>query len=163
VVRRTGIFFAGRHLENAAETTCATLRKSFIGIEPFMMPLLKVPESAFDNCARHYDVQALLACLTIPENMDMVLWIVDKKIGSFWQPNLFGAAWEGRAVVSEGTLGREDLMARVACHETGHLLGLGHCRAHCCMQHSPTVALVEMKPDILCEKCFKKLPYQKKA
>lgn len=155
--KRVGVFYGGVNLKEAAETACGALRRSFVGIEPIMLSALEVPEKAFDSCMGHYEVQALLNCLFIPDNMNMVLWIVDKKIGNFWQPCLFGAAGNARAVVSSATFGRAELAVRVACHETGHLLGLGHCRKHCCMRHSSSLTDLERKPETLCKTCLSTL------
>ena len=155
--KRIGIFYGEVNLIEEAQTTCAALRKSFIGIETIMLSVLEVPETAFDNSTGYYDAQGLLNNLALPSDVDIVIWIVEKKIGSFWQPLLFGAAGDLRAVVSAAALESADLVAKVACHETGHLLGLSHCREHCCMRHSSSLVDLQRKPDTLCKKCLSQL------
>jgi len=47
----------------------------------------------------------------------------------------------------------EERLIKEAVHEIGHVLGLKHCKNHCVMRFSNSVAEVDMKPVEFCAEC----------
>ena len=119
-------------------------------------PLALLPD-AWDTAAKHYDVRYLIARLQVPERNYYVLWVVTSEIGDVWHSFLFGAVDGTKAVVSTARLEDIEDIAKEACHEVGHLLGLGHCPGNCLMSTSWTLQSVTRKSGDLCRECRDKL------
>ncbi|MBP2641329.1 MAG: putative Zn-dependent protease [Firmicutes bacterium] len=119
-------------------------------------PLAIFPE-AWDTAAKHYDVRYLIARSPVPERNAYSLWVVTSEIGDVWHSFLFGAVDGAKAVVSTARLEDIEDIGKEACHEVGHLLGLGHCPENCLMGTSWTVHSVSRKSGDLCRECREKL------
>jgi len=76
---------------------------------------------------------------------------------TIWGERIFGICREGRALVSLAWLGTgRDLIRRtcsVAAHETGHLLGLGHCNGKCVMRPGGSIKDLDKRPLKPCKVC----------
>ena len=139
------------------DTLCAILCQTFPGLAVGKGPDLSIPPGAWDTNMGHYDAQALLEYLAVPNGCTMALWIVSGDIGDVWRPCIFGAAQERKAIVSMAQLTEVHLLSKEVCHEVGHLLGLCHCSHPCVMQTSWTVQDIRNKPAELCPACRRAL------
>jgi hypothetical protein len=76
---------------------------------------------------------------------------------TIWGERIFGICREGRALVSLVWLGTgRDLIRRacsVAVHESGHLLGLGHCKGKCVMRPTSSLRELDRRPLKPCRGC----------
>jgi len=83
------------------------------------------------------------------------LWLVDGKLhypGIGW---VFGCSAEHAAILSTA-VSEPQIMIKEALHETGHLLGLEHCRRDCVMKLS-IYPRGDEKPSALCPHCSAQL------
>ncbi len=81
-----------------------------------------------------------------------VLWVVDCPLADGLHPSLAGATLGRVAVVSARWSGEGEVLS-VAAHETGHLLGLGHCRGSCLMHPVTTPQGARRRVLRLCSGC----------
>ncbi|MFU2207545.1 hypothetical protein [Solidesulfovibrio sp. C21] len=86
-----------------------------------------------------------------------MIWLVGENIGDCWRPWVLGAAVPGRAVVSTFRLPRPLEALKNTAHEIGHLLGLPHCDARCCMRPVRHESQLVALPLALCWGCQKRL------
>lgn len=107
----------------------------------------------------------------VPEG-EALLGVVGEDIYEPGMNFLFGISYEGRgsallsiARVDEGERERRasaalraTRAAKLAVHEVGHSLGLGHCRTpRCVMSYSDHVAELDSESDRLCARCRERL------
>ena len=135
------------------QTIKAQIEAVFPHLTVTMLGPLALMMDAWDTAAGHYDVHYLLASLQASETNTHVLWFVTKEIGDVWHDFLFGASDGSKAIVSAAWLEDEDDIVKEACHEVGHLLGLGHCSNNCFMRTSWTIKSVQNKSGDLCQEC----------
>ena len=112
---------------------------------------LPLPLSAYNKVRKQYN--AILLAENLPSYS---LWIVDKDIYVRGMNFVFGVALKNRAVVSTYRL-PEEIIAKEAIHEIGHIFGLEHCNNKCVMQFSNSLPEAIRKPDYLCHKCREKV------
>jgi archaemetzincin len=115
---------------------------------------LDMYERAYNIKHMQYDAQLLLDYLIRNMSSEHALWIVD---GDIYYDNLtfvMGLAMYHLAgVVSTYRLDSADMVAKESVHESGHVLGLDHCRNDCVMRFSSSIDDAERKPAGLCERC----------
>ncbi len=143
-------------LEAAAKSAGDCLAKALPQHRVAVGSVRQVPAAAWDSATGLYDVSYLLDALGPQPGGSKTLWLVNRHIGDFWQRQLLGAAGDDRAVVAAVLPGSGEV-AREALHETGHMLGLGHCANHCCMKPSPNAAAARDKPEAFCPECRARL------
>lgn len=145
-------------LEALAEPVEAALAGIFPGLDIRRRLTAAPPRQAYDTARGWYDARYLLAT-ALPAAAGRVagLWLVASALGDGWRPGLLGAAIPGRAVVSTARLRSPADVAKVAAHETGHLLGLAHCRAACLMRIAAEARELDAIPLDLCDACRQRL------
>lgn len=134
------------------------------------------PGPAFDPSRRQYNCRVLLPALernAAPG--EKVLGVADVDLFSPIFTFVFGEAHLGGtaglfsiARLRNTYYGLPDdpglLLARArteALHETGHLMGLLHCRAlECAMRSSAAAEEIDLKPDRLCADCGTRMRYE---
>lgn len=150
---KLGIFYV-LGLSSAASVISKHVMAKFSLLEANPAVQLEVPLAARDTFRGQYDVHYLIENMAMPDDYDFVIWLIDVDIGDCWHPYLFGAAGYKKAVVSNARLGTIEELAKEACHEIGHLVGLKHCSSHDCLMHTSwTENEVKNKLFGLCEKC----------
>ncbi|MEA4901583.1 hypothetical protein [Desulfitobacterium sp.] len=148
-----GIYYISG-LSPAASVIAHHIMANFPLLEAHLAGPLEVPLTAWDSYRGQYDIHFLLENLVIPDDYDFIIWLINGDIGDSWHPYLFGAAGYKKAVVSNARLGTIEELAKEACHEIGHLVGLKHCCRHDCLMHTSwTEKEVRNKLFGLCEKC----------
>jgi archaemetzincin len=98
------------------------------GLRTVEQGYLHVPQTAVI-----LDAARLLRHLQQVSGAHPALWTVDRELHYPGIGKVFGCSSEHAAVLSAVTDDPEVLI-REALHETGHLLGLDHCRKHCVMK-----------------------------
>jgi archaemetzincin len=126
------------------------------------------PRGAYDSQRGQYDCRRLLPLLEAVAGESRVLGMADVDLFSPLFTFVFGEAHlGGRAGIFSihrlrpalyGLPEDADLLEararREALHETGHLLGLKHCRRlDCVMQFSGAAEEIDLKPDQFCSPC----------
>jgi archaemetzincin len=99
------------------------------------------------------DGEYLLNQLHGAHGAGLALWLVSGDVYHDGLNFVFGLAMDREALVSTYRLDAEELVAKEAVHEVGHLLGLAHCRYSCAMRFSNSLAEVMAKPRSLCAHC----------
>lgn len=84
------------------------------------------------------------------------MWIIGAEIFYPGSGQVFGCAAGRSALISKSGLD-EDMLAKEALHEVGHLMGLDHCQGECMMSLSDSLDLARLKPDALCLDCALRL------
>ncbi len=124
------------------------------GIAVTVRGVLDVYEGAYNIKRIQYDAQGLLDYLARSMTSQYALWVVDRDI---YYDNLnfvMGLAMYHLAgVVSTYRLTSPAMVAKECVHETGHVLGLDHCKNRCVMRFSNSIEDAEEKPGTLCDKC----------
>jgi len=152
--RFLGIYFQ-KHLMQEITFINKRLMKTFPQLSISVIGEMEIQEEAFDTSKGQYDVHYLLENFKNSPEFSYGLWVMENDISDFWHAFLFGAAADGKAIVSKARLNDGECLAKEACHEVGHLLGLAHCKNICLMQPSATATEVENKGNSLCENCKK--------
>lgn len=150
---RLGVYYEGVYTEELT-WVCETLHKQFLMLDCVVIGSLDLPRKAWDTFKGQFDVHYLLDYLEIAEDTELSLWVVNQDIGDPGHLFLFGAAGKQKAIVSKARLEHPADIAKEACHEVGHLLGLGHCTNDCLMRVSWSSRAVEQKNSNLCQKCL---------
>lgn len=145
-------------LEALARPVGAALAATLPGLRLGGRRTWALPQAAFDTARGWYDAPFLLseAMPAIP-GCAATLWLVAGPLGDSWRPWILGAALSGGAVVSTLRLGSVADVAKVAAHEVGHLLGLGHCDAACLMRVAVDESRLAAIPLALCDACRNRL------
>lgn len=119
------------------------------------MPIL---EMAYESRRNQYDGQKLLnACIT-RYNLKPFLWLLTKDLFVPPMNFIFGLACKGEGgLVSFYRLPSMEMKVKESLHETGHILGLEHCKNKCVMQYSNSLKEALRKPAEFCEECKNKL------
>lgn len=140
-------------LQESASKISEKIQAMFPALKIVVSHSLEIPLAAWDTFRGQYDIHYLLGLLEVSAGADLTLWMVQGDIGDPWHTYLYGAAGDRRAIVSTARLDRLEDIAKEACHEVGHLLGLTHCNNDCVMHTSRTDKQVTGKPGRLCEAC----------
>lgn len=93
---------------------------------------------------------------SVNASIKAALWLVDREL---FYPDIgavFGCSADRVAILSAANM-KKNLLAKVALHEVGHLMGLDHCQKRCIMRLSGTRAEAEEKPSCLCADCSAQL------
>lgn len=151
-----GIYFQ-RHLLQEITFVKKHLEKVFPQLSISIIGEFEIQEEAFDTSKGQYDVHYLLENFKNSPDFSYGLWVMENDISDFWHSFLFGAVSNGKGIVSKARLNDWDCLAKEACHEVGHLIGLEHCKNICLMQPSATDEEVKNKGSCLCESCKKVL------
>ena len=106
---------------------------------------------------RQLDGDYLLDQLHAAHGPGLALWLVSDDTYHDGLNFVFGLAVDREAVVSTYRLDSEELAAKEAIHEIGHLLGLAHCRQTCVMRFSNSLVEAKHKPKTLCTRCRQQL------
>ncbi len=116
--------------------------------------VLGLYEGAYNIKHGQYDAQVLLDYLLRNMSSEHGLWIVDGDIYYDHLTFVMGLAMYHLAgIVSTYRLGSAEMVAKECVHESGHVLGLDHCRNNCVMRFSSSIDDAELKPSDLCERC----------
>jgi predicted Zn-dependent protease len=101
------------------------------------------------------DAAKLLKYLQQVSGAHPALWLVDRELHYPGIGNVFGCSSEYSAVLSTA-IAEPEMLIREGLHETGHLMGLEHCRRHCVMKLT-IFSKREEKPSSLCAQCAARL------
>ena len=146
----------------AAQVVAANLH-ALMGLPTDIETMRALPETAYMAARRQYDAVRIINYLaTSPPAKAICLGLTSADLGTPILTYVFGESQLGGRVAlvslyrlsaqgEEQTLKR---LTKVSLHETGHLLGLGHCWDSHCLMRSPrnTEHLDEMELDF-CESC----------
>lgn len=128
--------------------------KAVYGVSVVDRGLLEAYEGAYNIKRRQYDSLILLDYLLRNMTSEHAMWIIDSDM---YYENLnfvMGLAMYHLAgIVSTFRLDSAMMVAKECVHEAGHVLGLDHCKGHCVMRFSSSIADAEDKPDVPCRKC----------
>jgi archaemetzincin len=141
------------------------------GLETTVLELVLDPRGAYDASRAQYESRRLLAMLREIAGLrgSLVLGVTDVDLFSPIFTFVLGEAHLGGSagIISlyrlrtsfYGLPEDEDLLVaravREALHETGHMLGLAHCRdPRCVMRFSATAEEVDLKPAAYCPACL---------
>ncbi len=115
---------------------------------------LDIYEGGYNIRRTQHDAQMLLDYLIRNMSSEHAMWIVDRDIYYDGLTFVMGLAMYHLAgVVSTHRLDSAEMVAKECVHEAGHVLGLGHCKGHCVMRFSSSIADAERKPSDLCAGC----------
>ncbi|NPV61050.1 MAG: hypothetical protein HPY61_00175 [Methanotrichaceae archaeon] len=101
------------------------------------------------------DAARLLGHLQQVSGARPALWMVDRELEYPGIGRVFGCSSEHAALLS-AAVADPQMLIREALHETGHLLGLDHCRKHCVMKLT-SYEEREERPRSLCAECAARL------
>ena len=119
---------------------------------------LPVYVNAWSGRRLQYDAYVLLDHLVRHMRSRTALWMVDEDIFCENVNFVFGLAmFHVSAVVSTFRLDTQAMVIKEAVHETGHVMGLQHCKNRCVMRFSNTYEDALQKPDTICESCSRAL------
>jgi archaemetzincin len=152
----------GRVSPLAVSVVAANLQ-AVIGLNAGTLPALPDPDYAYLPARDQYGAgKILLALESIPGGARFKLGVVAFDICTPILKFLFGESQLGgkAAVISLYRLADKDparmylRAAKIGLHETGHLLGIGHCRAlGCLMGFSSTIEKLDALPLRFCTAC----------
>lgn len=131
-----------------------TVRRHFPMLEPVRAEEREPEARAYDPSRYQYDAAELLR--GIPDG-ELSLYLVK---GDLYYPGyryLYGAAAEGKAVVSDFRPDTGEGYRKEICHEIGHALGLPHCKRDCVMHVARSERELEHKGGEFCSRCRKML------
>lgn len=119
---------------------------------------LTIPPNNYHSQRGQYQADLLITHLLKVKTKDYALWIITGDLYTNQMNFIFGLAryYQG-AVLSLRRLHTNDLKAKEAIHETGHILGLPHCKNPCVMQYSNSLWDARHKPQQLCDNCRQQL------
>ncbi len=128
--------------------------KEVYGATVFDRGIMEVYEGAYNIKRLQYDAQGMLDYLARSMTSEHALWIVDQDIFYDNLNFVMGLAMYHLAcLVSTYRLNSTGMVAKECVHETGHVMGLNHCKNKCVMRFSNSIEDAELKPDVLCERC----------
>ncbi|MFH1152615.1 MAG: zinc metallopeptidase [Pseudomonadota bacterium] len=142
---------------------------SFLGelrIKPLILPCLALPEYAYDRRRIQYDAGAIINRLeTLDFNVcHAVIAMIDADLFIPVFSFVLGEARvDGKcALVSLYRLDNNpERMIKVAFHEFGHLMNLGHCHEPgCVMTFSTNIEQLDSISGMFCKYCLEKIRYR---
>ena len=114
--------------------------------------------STYDTERNQYNGQKLLNYLINHQASFPFLWIISYDL---YVPSLnfvFGLGTkDSGAIVSFFRLPSIEMKFKESLHETGHVIGLAHCRNYCVMQFSNSLREALKKPSEFCDACKAKI------
>ena len=114
---------------------------------------LALPDEALDVIRSQYNTRELIKYLT-GKKQPPSLWVVEADLFSPGTNHVFGEALARQAgVLSKKRLSSDELVAKEAVHEFGHVLGLRHCKNQCVMEYSANIRDLSDKPKDFCASC----------
>ncbi|MBW1700983.1 MAG: archaemetzincin family Zn-dependent metalloprotease [Deltaproteobacteria bacterium] len=166
---RIGVLPLGKVPEIVSKSIAAHIL-GYLDLDADILPALDDPSYAFDKRRLQYDAGAILKSLESEPFQDYikVIGLLDVDIFVPIFTHVFGEAKQGGkcALVSlyrlrknlDGTIASIPILlertAKVALHESGHLLNLLHCMDERCVMHfSGTLEDLDNTPLYLCRYC----------
>jgi archaemetzincin len=98
----------------------------------------------------------LLKYLQLISGAQASLWLVDRELSYPGVGSVFGCSADRAALLSTAS-NENEIIAKEAVHEAGHLLGLEHCTEDCVMRLSDFQTGAKEKPSFLCPRCSARL------
>lgn len=135
----------------------ASLQTAFFGLHIKFGGILTPGYDAFDTYRHQYDVSYLIKQIPSLPAAFLSLWVVSVDLFAPGERFIFGAAGEGKAIVSVYMLQSQLALCSLVTHEVGHLLGLSHCKNVCMMRPVRTPREAERRLIKLCASCRVKI------
>lgn len=150
------VYFAPE-IEKLSDPLQTSLQAVFLELNIKHGGILTPGKGAFDTYRHQYDVTYLIRQVPSLSAGFLSLWVVAVDLFAPSELFIFGAAGQGKAIVSTYLLQSQLAICSVATHEVGHLLGLSHCNNFCMMQPVHTSEEAEKRLIRLCASCQLKI------
>lgn len=122
----------------------------------------KIYIDAFDESRMQYDAAYILNNIANAPRV-IKIFVIHKDLYYPGYKFLYGAALNGKIIISDKRIYNNKNFKKELLHEIGHALGLKHCNRQCVMKPETSRKSIKDKSDDFCFLCRKKIEKMKKS